>query len=416
MTTVDAPPGEPTAPDGDPPVRSSRRQPAPPANRFWRWVFPLLLVAAAVAVFFLWRAGTKAVLDSSDGRVTDLVTDPAEPGYAAFVEPTPTLLVVHVDGGDLVGVSAMARTALDEGGSMTLFSRDTVVPATDPDTEAAILGQLYDTEGIDGLRRAVERMLGFGFLEASELEAEQLAGFMRLVEPIPFMLADDLYRENADGSVELWLERGQLELSGPDAATVYGWRNPGEADANRVQRQLDLWDAWLARIGDADDLLAATLPFDDGLSPYLRSLGTGTADLAEPPLTPVLFDPADGPVYVLGDEGVAWVRERGLEMVPLPVSPAGESRPRTRILDGVGDPDGRDALIPVVVEAGAVVTVLGNADAFDVAVTVVAHHRPEDAGAADDLAAELGAEVVFDEDLDAPVDLTITTGADLETG
>ena len=60
--------------------------------------------------------------------------------------------------------------------------------------------------------------------------------------------------------------------------------------------------------------------------------------------------------------------------------------------------------------------VLGNADAFDVAVTVVAHHRPEDAGAADDLAAELGVEVVFDEDLDAPVDLTITTGADLETG
>ena len=299
---------------------------------------------------------------------------------------------------------------------MTLFSRDTVVPATDPDTEAAILGQLYDTEGIDGLRRAVERMLGFGFLEASELDAEQLAGFMRLVEPIPFTLADDLYRENADGSVELWLERGPLELSGVDAATVYGWRNPGEADANRVQRQLDLWDAWLARIGDADDLVAATLPFDDGLSPYLRALGAGTADLAEPPLTPVLFDPADGPVYVLGDEGVAWVRKRGLEMVPLPVSPAGESRPRTRILDGVGDSDGRDALIPVVVEAGAVVTVLGNADAFDVAVTVVAHHRPEDAGAADDLAAELGAEVVFDEDLDAPVDLTITTGADLETG
>ncbi|RMH84161.1 MAG: hypothetical protein D6683_02000, partial [Actinomyces sp.] len=65
--------------------RRRRRRPAPPAHPFWRFVFPVLVVAAGVGAALLWRAGTKAVLDSTDGRLIDVVTDPAAPGYEVFV-------------------------------------------------------------------------------------------------------------------------------------------------------------------------------------------------------------------------------------------------------------------------------------------------------------------------------------------
>ena len=108
-------------------VRRRRRRPAPKASPFWRFLFPLLVVAAGVAVFVLWREGTKSVLDSIDGREVELVVDPAEPGYEAFVDPTPTLMVVHTEQGALVGVTVLAQTALEAGGSGVLLAADLLV-------------------------------------------------------------------------------------------------------------------------------------------------------------------------------------------------------------------------------------------------------------------------------------------------
>ena len=51
----------------------------------------------------------------------------------------------------------------------------------------------------------------------------------------------------------------------------------------------------MAAIGEADDLIAATLPFDEGLAPYLRALGTGMADLDVAPVDPSSSTPPDSP-------------------------------------------------------------------------------------------------------------------------
>ncbi|NIR35075.1 MAG: hypothetical protein GWN79_04965, partial [Actinobacteria bacterium] len=59
-------------------------------------------------------------------------TDPTAPGYVAFVEPTPTMLLTHVDGGQLAGVSVLARTALDRGGTLVLISADMLVEPDGP--------------------------------------------------------------------------------------------------------------------------------------------------------------------------------------------------------------------------------------------------------------------------------------------
>ena len=101
-----------------------RRVPAPKANPFWRFVFPLVLVGFALASFQLWRTGTRAVLNSTDGTVVEVVSDPAAPGYQAFAVPTPTMLTLHTDDGELVGVTVLARTLLDNGGQLVLVSAD----------------------------------------------------------------------------------------------------------------------------------------------------------------------------------------------------------------------------------------------------------------------------------------------------
>ena len=49
--------------------------------------FPLVLVGFALASFQLWRTGTRAVLNNTDGTVVEVVSDPAAPGYQAFAVP-----------------------------------------------------------------------------------------------------------------------------------------------------------------------------------------------------------------------------------------------------------------------------------------------------------------------------------------
>ena len=261
----------PTASSGR---RRKRRVPAPKANLFWRFVFPIVLAGLAVASFQLWRTGTKAVLDSTDGTVVEVVSDPDAPGYQAFAVPTPTMLTLHIDDGELVGVTVLARTLLEGGGQLVLVSSDLAADGASGPT----LADVYADEGRAGVERSVGTLFGFGFLETLEIDTVSFGRLLELAEPIAFNLLDDLISTDADGT-EVWLERGGTLLDGETAADVYRWRNPGEVDANRNERQVDLWESWLASIAAADDLIAATLPFDDGLSPYLRALATGQSDV-----------------------------------------------------------------------------------------------------------------------------------------
>ncbi len=409
MTTLERL-GEPLEAPGGP--RRRRRRPAPAAHPFWRFVFPVLVLVAGVAAALLWRAGTKAVLDSTDGRLVDVVTDPSAPGYEVFVEPTPTLLVVHLDGGALAGVSVLARTDLDAGGAVLLLTPDLLAPVEDGSGRSLTLGAVFEREGIDALSSSVERLVGVGFTETVELDRSGLEALLSLVEPLPYFLADDLVLERGDGSTEIWLARGRYELDGSVAAELYAFRNPGEADANRIERQRRLWESWLTAIDLADDPMAATLPFDEGLSPYLRALGTGTRAVFVPPLDPALVEPDQRPFYVLGDEGAAWMHETIVEMVPLPISPTTIARPSVRLLDGVGDTRLLDAARRDLVEAGAVITAMGNADAFGAGRTVVRVHHLDLLDSARELARAVDATVEIDESPDEPVDVTVVLGSD----
>jgi len=393
--------------------RRGRREVAPPGNAFWRFAFPVIVAVAAIGVFLLWRAGTKAVLDSADGQLIEVVTDPALPGFEALVDPTPTMLVAHVEDDTLVGITVMARTALDEGGNIVVLSPDTIVP-TDimPGQTAALLGQAYSSGGIDQLRSIIEAMFGFGFTEVIEVDSARLGGFMQLVAPIPFGLSDDLVVRNGSGGVETWLKHGLVELSGDDAARLYGFRNPGEFDVNRVERQIDMWKAWLVQIREADDVEAATLPFEVGLSPYLRAFSAGAFDISTPPVDAVQMDPESLPLYSLGESGNTWLAAKATDMVPLPISTTSVHRPSVRLLDGTGNPRNRVSVREELVADGAVISVIGNAAEFGVPATTVSYHAAAFEPEAARIAKSLGAELTFDEKPDLPYDLTVTVGLD----
>ncbi|MBT5139817.1 MAG: LytR C-terminal domain-containing protein [Acidimicrobiaceae bacterium] len=388
-----------------------RRRPAPKANWFWRFVFPLMVAGAGIAVLLLWEAGTKAVLDSTDGEELAVVTDPAAPGFEAFVDPTPTMLLVHTDGGQLSGVTVLSQTALDNGGTAVLLSADLLVEVDG--VAAAYLREAYTAGGADAVETLVAELFGFGFLERVELDSSQLREWMRLVEPVPFNLLDDLLQINEAGDTEVWLSRGRKDLDGELAAQIYGFTNSGESDANRIERQLDLWVSWLDAIGRADDLAAATLPFDDGLSPFLRSLGGGSAEVSI--LAADVVTDAEGESFLmLNASQLDRVAEIAEAIVPVPIAPPLSERSTVRLLNGTDNPEIRDEAMELLIELEITIGVIGNALEFGVQQTSVTYHRAQAQADADRVAAVLGTVATLVENLDQPVDLTIVIGANWE--
>lgn len=414
--------------------RRPRRRPAPRAHPFWRFGFPVIVVAAGVAVLLLSQGGARTVLDSTAGEVVDIVQRPDEPGYEVFVQPTPTLLVAHTRDGILTGVTFMAQSDFERGGAAILLPADLIVfydeepsggdggaagqeTAAGPEGEAdgepqgQLLSLAWAEGGLARVEFLAETLFGFGFGEVIELNVEQFATVIGPVTPLPYLLADDLVVRTGIG-LTTWLSAGRLELDAATAARVYGFRNPGEADVNRVERQRAMWTAWLASIARADDPGSVVLPFRDGVWPFLGSLGLGSGVVETAPVQPVVLDPGAVPLYIFDDEGSEWMAAKALELVPWPIPAKSSVRPTVRLLDGIGDPAVRDGRVGDIVAAGGAVTVIGNAEEFGVARTVVAYHRAEMATAAAGLAGLFGVEPVLLDNPDPSTDITVTVGLD----
>ena len=396
-----------------------RRRPAPRAHFFWRLVFPAIVVAAGLAVLLLAREGGRAVLDQRVDTVYErIVLQPDEPGYLELVGVTPTLLSLHTHNGELAGIAFIARTGIEAGGGVVLLPADLlVVPPGGAVAQGELISEVYARGGPDAVEQAAEDLFGIGFDEVEEITTESLAHSMGPAVPLPFLLVDDLSAAGPDGGQRVVYKAGTHEFSAADAAAVYALRNPGEADVNRVQRQLALWESWLGVIGRADDPAAAAPPPSSALSPFMRVLGSGTAVVEVPPLQSLVLDAAAPPRYMLGAEGRSWLRDRAVDLVPWPRQPESFLRPRVQLLDGTGDPSIRDALAEDVIAAGGVITVMGNAPEFGVETTHFAYHREDlvTDPLTNSIAIALGVDMAFielGEDTPDVVDITVTVGQD----
>ncbi len=417
---------------------------------FWRWGWPLLLVGLGVAVPLLVWLGWTVIVNSSDGTSVGGVIDRSAPGFQAFVDPTPTLLLVHGDatalyslalltltdagvtdtgltnagsGGAQTNGSGVAASASDLAGS-NLSSADTasdgdgfvadsavLLIAPETLTDAGLLSDLWVTAGTQGLLDAVADLLG---TVPQEIQVVNDAGWQALVSataPVVLENPDVLTAANgANAGSEVAFASGEIALSAAQVGSYLSWRNAGESPLAALFRQELFWQAWLSQVQTA--LRGAThglvIPgeTDRAMGRFVPAMVAGRVRVLALPG----FLGVGGAVQTDAEATKNLLRE----IVPFGVATAHEERPRVRVLNGTSDLSLTNAVARVLIRAGAEITVIGNAGELGVSNTQIAYH---DAGLADQallLQQALGVGmVVAQEAIDLELHITVIIGADM---
>ncbi len=406
-------------PDGDrqpavvssEPVTTGPRRPrseiAGPAAFGWRWIFPLVMLGIAAAVPYLVIQGGNAVLDSSGGVVTEArIDDPTEPGYVAFVLPSPTALTVFVDGdGEAVGASFIGLAGERQGGTVIQLPAELLVPTENGESET--IAAAYAGGGVDRVAAAITTLFGVDADEVIELGPDEIVAEVLPGEPYALSLADQLVDVSASGAAQVLYERGVVDLTAADVPAVLAAIGPSEAGINRTDRQSEFWRTWIQRIRRSDAPAESVLAEDRGLGRYLLGLSSGTFTVET-----IAADQgatlSGEQLYEVTDEVVADAVARA---VPFPRL-VDDVRPSVQVENGNGDFSSGDIVAELVSDGGGHLTLVSNAPAFTVQTTTVEVHDENDLEVGEELARLFGAEVVLQVDPESNVAIVITLGSD----
>jgi hypothetical protein len=362
----------------------------------------LTVVGAVLAAI-----GIATVRDSTAGKRIDPVTDPDAPGFEAFVTPTPTMIVMHTEAGELMGLAVLALGSGDQGGSVILappgLMGDYGAYGTMP------LDVAYTDLGPAGVRTGLANVMGMGLAEISEVDGDEWARLIEGIAPLSFTNPD------AVSNGTRTFAAGPMTLGPADVGVYLAASATGESDLNRLVRTELLWEAWLAALSTAgtDAIPGET---DTGLGRFLRVLSGGVATVDALPVDEMV----DAEPNARG-RGRFSPRAEDIALlvashVPLPTGPAAGVRPRVRLLNGTTDRGVIGAAAQVLVGASAEITILGNAEMFGLARTEVTYYTDAFEDEARALAEALGNASVMQESR-APaaadvIDLTVRIGAD----
>ena len=358
----------------------------------------LTAVGVALAV-----AGVTLVRHSTAGRYIE-GAGPDDPGYEAFVVPTPVMaLFQRGAGGELVGVALLALESRDGNGSVVLVPPATLAGA--PGAEST-LAATYRDGAAEGLVAVLTDLLAMAIPEHLEVDDARWASLVSPVAPVELQL---------DEPVGDW-SAGDVSLAADDVGPFLAALAAGEDDADRFDRQEDFWTAWLALVERAGDG-AVPGEIDVGIGRFVRGLAEGEASIA--PLPVAEADGADGPTtFRVNAERLSEVMARA---VPYPESPGPDRRIRVRLLNGTRDADLTSVAASRLVEGGAQISIVGNAASFDVPETHLIYGVAEERLEAEWLAAVLGgvpigqdpaSQPADDADEDEDIDVTVILGAD----
>lgn len=395
--------------------RVGGRAPAPRAHFFFRWLFPLVLIGLAGITVSLGLHAKDLVLNSRDGAIARNVTDPAAPGFAAEVVPTPTLLVAQTtDKGELVGVVVMSLPPGGAGGTALFFPADLMIQL--PNGDASSLAKVYADAGTAGDAGVAALRLQLGRLIEADLDSSIVLGPKTLgdliapVAPLRYTLVDGV-RAVQNGVTVTLLKAGTVAISTVDqvqAATEL--LSPGEASLNRTRRQMLFWQAWLDAVRAAPDPAAALPAFDTGLPRFAKGLATGTSKpvLEQAPFTETTFK---GLTLLTAD--VSGIRAITARMIPYPQAYQPGARLLVEVRNGVGDLTRNEPMNRRIVAAGGQIVVLGNSEAFGVAQSSVVFYSEENRSRVEALARSIGvATVQFVDRPGSSIEATVTIGAD----
>ncbi len=369
--------------------------------------FVLALVAASIGVYLLARTGWRAILDSTDGQLAEVVTDPSLPGYQAVVTPTPSQLLIQLRAnGSLASVMIVGLAGDDLGGTVLFVPGATVVEV---DGGERPLATVWQQSGVDGVRAALAQLLDVNFDGVQVLDRDRWAALTEPLAPIDIVAPDTLVSEDADGSVVTRFAAGPTSLGASDVGEYLGWTNPGESGLNVLVRQELFWEVWLEEIAASSDPDVVPGEVLTGLGRFVRALAAGPQDFVTLPVDRVVDANGVERFTMVADEVDALV----VEMLPFPLPATPGSRTLVRVLNGAGGADLTLGVASQVVAAGGQVTMIGNAASFDVAESTVyvATEELRPAGVA--LATALGIEAVeLDPAPNPAIEVTVVIGAD----
>jgi hypothetical protein len=365
------------------------------------------LVAGGAALTVV---GVNLVRNSTAGRYVAPTAGPDDPGYQAYVVPTPTMAVVQRgDDGELVSVAMLAIESSDDGGAVILVPASTVARANgsvEPRSdEPSTMADVYRQGGAGGVVAAVADLLNVAIPEHVEVDDRRWASLVDPVAPVELQLAT---------SVGDW-RAGDVTLAADDVGPFLRARGAGETEAERTDRQADFWTAWLPLVRDAGvDALPGEA--DAGIGRFVRSLADGSPSIVPLPGEAVgrggSVAETFGPHYERLAELVA-------RAVPYPVSPGPGRRIRVRLLNGTTDPGLTSAAANRLVRGGAEITIAGNAPTFDETETLMLYGGPDQRDMALWLATGIGGGRIEPDPAasgeatdDDEIDVTVILGAD----
>lgn len=371
---------------------------------WWSWALPIAMVGLAAGVpLLLWYAAD-AIVTSTDGTITRRITDPAAPGYEVAVVASPSYLVLGLDpDGELDHVALMSVAADDAGGTVLLVPAETLVRRN------LRLLDVHRADGDDAVRAAVSDLLQVGLDAMSVLDEDSWRTLLEPVGPLTMEITEDLVRADPDGSgaEETRWQAGSIMVAPTEVSAFLGWINPREDRFNRLRRQEEFWNAWLAAVTASDDPDVVPGEIDEGIGRFVRGAARDPV-VVTPSATSVSI--GKGPAFELDIESL---RDTVIAMVPFPLPPENGAWPRVRLLDGAGGIDVAAGFGPALARVGAQIVIIGNAQQFGAGATVVAYHDERFAQDAAALAAAVGATEMYLEDLEEPVvDITVVIGED----
>lgn len=411
------------------PRRSRVTRTAPALGRgtwWWRAGFVIVLVATVVAIPVLALMGKEAVEDSTQGRLINVVTDPSEPGFEVLVEPSPTMLLVQTQGGELEAVTFLALSSASTGSALFLPP----LTAVDQPDGPVTLRDAWEENGEQGLTEAVEQLLGVGIAEFSsdgtlltttpddvplvEVDRAQWAQLVDPVAPITLDNPDAIEQLGPDGEVIARFPAGEIELEADAVGPYLAALGAGESDLNRMVRHQRFWEAWMAAIDTVGGEEAIPGEQESGLGRFVATFAGGEAGFVPPEASTYRIPGTEADVYLID---AAWLSSLVSEMVPFPTSPQAGARPAVRVLDGTGTPDAAITVAGDLADAGAEIRAIGNAPAFGQSTTEVIYYDPVQEEAAQQMLDALGTgSLELQENPDEVVAVTVVLGSDLVEG
>jgi hypothetical protein len=336
--------------------------------------------------------------DSQSGSGTD--TQPTGGGSAS----SSSLVVVTGEDGIVAGITVLAVSSSGSGGSVVHVPPGAMVEV--PSFGLTSLADAAAEGSGDLLRTSIENLLGITFDAAVALDPEAVA---RLVPAagLDVSLEDAVEEQTSTGRIGVVFPAGAQTLGPRDTARFLAALGDG-TQLQRLVRHQAFWTAYLEAL-DASPSPAEVLGPDVGRA--VTALAAGPVRHQVLPVESVGGTTGADELYrVPGDELVALVRRLFPDAIPSTTS--GE-RIRVQVLNGVGTPGLAQLVSPLLVPAGAQVTLSDNADRFDYAVTQVVYYDDARQADAEAVRAALGVGELVKSlaDLDV-VDVTVVIGAD----